>query len=225
MDHQQSINLRAKKLGVLLRDARQAAGKSKKDCGEAIGVSTATIGSFELGTKPPSLPELELLAFYLDVPIEHFWSDDIKSDDPHPAEALRVGQLLELRKRIIGALLRQGRTDGNMSLRELALESGISISRIKKYESGENPVPLPELESLAQALGYSIQEFYNQQGPVSEWFSEQRAIQKFLELPVELREFIGKPVNRPYIELAQRLSGMSAENLRGVAEGLLEITI
>jgi len=38
-------------------------------------------------------------------------------------------------------------------------------------------------------------------------------------------DFISKPVNRPYLQLAQRLSEMSVEKLRMVAEGLLEITL
>ena len=47
----------------------------------------------------------------------------------------------------------------------------------------------------------------------------------FLQLPVELQNFVCKPINRPYLELALKLSGMSAEKLRGVAEDLLDITL
>ena len=42
---------------------------------------------------------------------------------------------------------------------------------------------------------------------------------------MELQGFVCKPINRPYLELAVRLSEMSVEKLRGVAEGLLEITL
>ena len=34
-----------------------------------------------------------------------------------------------------------------------------------------------------------------------------------------------KPVNLPYLEIAQRLSGLSVEKLRAMAEGLLDITL
>jgi hypothetical protein len=47
---------------------------------------------------------------------------------------------------------------------------------------------------------------------------------KFLELPPEIQQFVCKPVNRPYLELAMRLSELNAEKLRAVAEVLLEIT-
>ncbi len=53
---------------------------------------------------------------------------------------------------------------------------------------------------------------------------QQKAVQDFLQLPPELQNFVSKPVNRPYLELAMKLSSMSTDKLRSVAEDLLEIT-
>ncbi|NIP32622.1 MAG: hypothetical protein GWN00_13130, partial [Aliifodinibius sp.] len=50
-------------------------------------------------------------------------------------------------------------------------------------------------------------------------------IDEFQNLPEELQEFIAKPVNQPYLELAKKLSELSADRLRGIAEGILEITL
>jgi hypothetical protein len=50
-------------------------------------------------------------------------------------------------------------------------------------------------------------------------------VEKFLELPDDLQAFLTQPVNRPYLELAVRLSEMSRDKLRSVAEGLLDITL
>jgi hypothetical protein len=52
----------------------------------------------------------------------------------------------------------------------------------------------------------------------------EEAIRDFLELPVELRQFVAMPVNRPYLELAMKLSNMSRDKLRSVAEDILDIT-
>ena len=93
------------------------------------------------------------------------------------------------------------------------------------FEYGERPVPLPILERLASALNSTLREFYDQRGPVGLWAGRQRTMQDFSKLPQELQSFVSKPVNRPYLELAQRLSEMSVDKLRGVAEGLLEITL
>ena len=46
-----------------------------------------------------------------------------------------------------------------------------------------------------------------------------------MELPAELQAFVSQPVNRPYLELAIKLSSMSSDKLRSVAEGLLDITL
>jgi hypothetical protein len=53
----------------------------------------------------------------------------------------------------------------------------------------------------------------------------EEAIQNFLDLPMEMRQFVALPVNRPYLELAMKLSSMSKDKLRSVAEDLLDITL
>lgn len=221
----QTITLRAKKLGVLLRDARLAAGKSLKECGAAIGVSSASMGSYERGAKAPSLPELELLAYYLRISLERFWTEDIKSDDPSPISNIHVEHRLSLRNRGVGAIIKQVRTERNLTVQELAKMTGISTGRLKRYESGDAALPLPELEMVAYVLDMNILQFADHQGAIGKWIMEQRSVQDFLLLPLELQEFVSKPMNQPYIEVAQRLSQMSVDQLRAVAEGLLEITL
>ena len=73
-------------------------------------------------------------------------------------------------------------------------------------------------------LNRSIREFQDQKGPVGAWNAQQSAIRDFLALPQDIQTFITKPINRPYLDLAIRLSEMSVDKLRAVAEGLLEIT-
>jgi hypothetical protein len=89
---------------------------------------------------------------------------------------------------------------------------------------GEKPIPLPELEGLVVLLGGQIEEMFDQTGSIGQWMIQQKAIQDFLELSVELQNFVSKPVNRPYLDLAMKLSEMSTDKLRSVAENLLDIT-
>jgi len=111
------------------------------------------------------------------------------------------------------------------SLKSLSQQSGISTSRLTKYEKGENPIPLAVLEGLLGLLNENIEKFIDKDGPIGQWLDEGKAIQEFLELPEELRMFVCKPINKPYLELALSLSGMSTEKLRSVAETLLDITL
>src|SRR3989304_1127180 len=102
--------IRAKKLGVLIRDARSALGKSLDECAQAIGVSPADFQDFELGVKSPSLPQVDLLAMYLNVPLDHFWGDNPLSNANERTSKLDLEHLIRLRQRMIGALIRQART-------------------------------------------------------------------------------------------------------------------
>jgi len=222
---QAQITIRAKKLGILIRDARLASRRSTKECADAINVSNGVFKAYEEGRKAPSLPELETLVYFFELPINHFWSNESLSDAPARIDELtHLPRLTELRHRMIGALLRQERLNASLSMKSVAEQTGISTSRLKRYELGERPIPLPELEVILKVLGGRIETFFDQGGPIGQWMTQQRAVQQFLDMPVELQNFVSQPVNRPYLDLARKLSEMSTDKLRSVAEDLLDIT-
>ncbi|MDQ2693279.1 MAG: transcriptional regulator [Chloroflexota bacterium] len=225
MDTKSQITIRTKKLGVLIRDARLAARRSIQDCAEALGVRKSMFRDYEEGIRAPSLPELETLVYYLDLPMEHFWSRQTKSGSTPRHAQLDLEKLVAVRQRKIGALLRQERMKASISIRNLANATGITPSRIKAFELGERPIPVPELEVLVRTLGGRIESFFDRHGPIGQWMISEESIQRFLEMPMDLREFVALPVNRPYLELAMKLSNMSRDKLRSVAEDLLDITL
>ncbi|MGZ6347840.1 MAG: helix-turn-helix domain-containing protein [Anaerolineales bacterium] len=225
METRSQITLRTKKLGVLIRDARLAARRSLDECAKAVGITKGVFRAYEEGRRAPSLPELEILVYYLNLSIDHFWGKASISTDAQPADPMDLPRLVELRQRMIGALLRQERNNASLSVKALTQETGIPGSRFKAYELGARPIPLPELEALLTALGSRIDMFFDQSGPIGQWMTSQKSMQQFLELPRELQAFVCQPVNRPYLELAMKLSSMSTEKLRSVAEGLLDITL
>jgi transcriptional regulator with XRE-family HTH domain len=224
MSIQVQVALRTKKLGVLIRDARLAARKTLSECAKLVGVTSGVLRSWEEGRKAPSLPELEVLAYSLHLPLHHFWSKDAMSDDESVTDSFNLPALIAIRQRLVGALLRQQRENASLSLQTLSEQSGLSTARLKSYELGERPIPLPELEGLVALLGGQIETIFDQTGRIGQWMIQQKAIQDFLLLTPELQNFVCKPVNRPYLELAMKLSGMSTQKLRSVAEDLLDIT-
>ena len=224
MSIQVQVALRTKKLGVLIRDARLAARKTLSECAKLVGVTSGILRAWEEGRKAPSLPELEVLAYSLHLPLHHFWSKDAMSDDGSVTDSFNLPALIAIRQRLVGALLRQQRENASLSLQTLSEQSGLSVARLKSYELGERPIPLPELESLVALLGGQIETIFDQTGRIGQWMIQQKAIQDFLLLTPELQNFVCKPVNRPYLELAMKLSGMSTQKLRSVAEDLLDIT-
>ena len=225
MSLEAKIAIRTRKLGVLIRDAREVARKSVSETAKAIGISPASLRAYEEGRRSPSLPELEVLAYYLNLPIQHFWTSQTLADDAARTEPLDLVKLAALRHRIIGALLRQKRQQTSISLKALALETGIPQSRLKAYELAEKPIPLAELEAILTVTGGRVENFFDQNGPIGKWMNDQQSIAEFLQLTPELRAFVCMPVNRPYLDLARNLSQLSADKLRSVAEGLLDITL
>lgn len=218
------LQIRNKKLGVLIMSARKSARREIPECAEAVGVSSQLFEEFETGKAVPSLPQIELLALFFNLPLEYFWGRQIVST----TEAFQVLQekerLIRLRNRMIGTNIRLARNDANMSAQELAEKTGIPVNLINQYETGELALPATELELVVNALDIPIERFYDTHGPIGKWRIQQGSTQKFLDLPSDVQQFIAKPVNRPYLELAMRLSDLSAEKLRAVAEVLLEIT-
>ncbi len=225
MSIQAQVAIRAKKLGVLIRDARLAAGRTGIECARLVGVTNGIFRAWEEGRKAPSLPELEVLAYFLRLPLSHFWGKEAVSDDPQPAAAANLPTLVDIRHRLLGALLRQQREKAGLTAKAFAEQAGISIARLRAYEQGERPMPLPEMEGLVTLLGGQIESMFDQSGPIGEWIAQQKAIQEFLQLSPELQAFVSKPVNRPYLGLAMKLSELSTEKLRSVAEDLLQITL
>ena len=225
MDFHAQITLRTKKLGLLIRDARMTERRTIQECSAAIGIPAALFRAYEEGRRAPSLPELETLVYYLKLPINHFWGREVRSGAPSAMASIDLTRLIGLRQRMIGALLRQERNNSNVSLKRISEQTGISSARLKSYELGERPIPVPELETILAVIGSRVETFFDQSGPVGQWMANQKAMQKFLDLPYEIQDFICQPVNRPYLELAMKLSSMSKERLRSVAEGLLDITL
>lgn len=220
-----AITLRAKKLGILIKDARLLAGKTLKECGEAIGVSGSTISSYEHGNSSPSLPELEMLSYFLGVPIQRFWKEVVLSNEETLLDQLEIEHAQVIRNRQIGKILQDAREGLDLTYEEITEQTGITYGRMKRFESGDSPVPLPELELLSNILGLSINGFSETETEIGKWITSQESITRFVDLPVDLQAFVTKPINMPYLEIAQKLSQFSADQLRTIAENILEITI
>jgi transcriptional regulator with XRE-family HTH domain len=225
MDYKLAINILSKKMGVLLRTARTQRGESKISCGEVIGTSARMISKYESGEKSPSLPELEVLAFFLDVPLESFW-EDISPIDHNKMEALKnLEQRMELRNLKIGASLKKFRKEAKLSMKDISDRIGLTTYRIKSYENGKFAVPVAELNALLRLYERELGELVVDTGPISDWLHARTASAEFVKLPRDLQDFVLKPINLPYLEIAQKLSLMSVDKMRDVAEGLLDITL
>lgn len=220
-----AVILRRKILGVKIRYARTRAGVNLQEVGEALGVSADVIADVEFGDRDVTLPQLEVMALLFDMPIVYFLSDT-DFEDTH--RNYPTQEAIALRQRVVGALLRQARVEGGRSQEQVAEYLGVSTEFVSNCELGQAEMPLMQLQALSGYLGVSLDYFLDeglstsqsngQAGPGLEELSQ------FAELPKEIREFLLNPANLLYIKIAMSLSSLSAETLRALAEGLLEVT-
>ena len=215
--------LRKKILGLRIRHARLNSGLTLKGVGQALGISAGLVSDIEFGRRDVTLPQLEVMTLLFNVPLTYFWSEDPIEEEER---SLPTVEAIALRQRIIGVLLRQARTEAGRSQKDLAELLGVPASRISDYELGQTPIPLAELEALVSYLNVSMDYFTDQGIPFDKpnGHVALEEIARFVELPEEVREFLANPANLLYINIAMRLSDLSAETLRSLAEGLLEVT-
>jgi transcriptional regulator with XRE-family HTH domain len=223
-DHAESFRIRAKMIGVLLRDARVKAARSLDECANLLHVSAEQVEHWEFGDEVPSLPQLELLAFYLDVPISHFWGmDTLEATGQDYVSAQE--EYLSLRNRMIGALLRIAREEAAIEPEALAESCAVSVEQINRYESGEEAVPMHELTVISNALRKNISYFLESGSHLGDWLAMREEWKHFTSLPIEVRKFASNPLNLGFIEIAIMFSQMPADKLRKVGESVLNITM
>jgi transcriptional regulator with XRE-family HTH domain len=219
----EALALRRKIMSVLILGARLKAGKTKKECAIALDMSVSAYSACEDGRHDLSLPELEVLANFFKTPITAFFDkpERLVVDEPE----LPYEQIVELRQRIIGALLRKARVEKGRSPREVADLLGVTTQRLTEFEFGAKPVPLALLQELADVLDVPMSYFIDEGvGVIGEQELLRHQFDRFSELPEDVRHFVTHPTNISYLRVAQRLSDMTTAQLRNIAAAILDIT-
>lgn len=223
-DFPESYRVRGKMVGVLLRDARINAARGIEECAHLLKIAPQQMVAWEYGDSVPSLPQLELLAYYLGVPVSHFWgAETLEASQEKHVDAQT--EYIALRNRMVGVLLRQAREAANLSLEDLSKASGLAEQQINSYEFGEIPLPMHELTVLASAVKKNVSYFLESSSHIGEWLEIREEWKHFTDLPDEVRRFAANPLNLGFIEIAIMLSQMPTERLRRIGESMLDITM
>jgi len=217
------IAARRNLLGALMQGARIKMSKSTQDCAQVMGVTVDVYTSYEEGQHDVTLPELELLAYYLKIPVRLFFerSERLLADEP----AIPAEKVVALRQRIIGVLLRQARQERDRSVEDVAQRLGVPPQCILDYELGRTPLPVTQLQEAADLLGVPMSYFIDEGvGPIGTQELLRSQFDKLSDLPEDIRKFVVHPTNVAYLRVAQHLSDMTTEQLRNLAAAILDIT-
>jgi transcriptional regulator with XRE-family HTH domain len=220
----EAILIRNKIMGVLLRKARLDANKTVQECAQVLSCDPALITRAEEGQESLTLPQLESLAHLLRVPLPALTDPNAMTptDEEHPVP---YENMMIIRRKIIGVILRQARQEGGWSLDQIANQMGYTPEQLARVELGEAQIPLTQLQALAELLNLPFETFVADDViPLTPEQRRKHELQMLDRLPPQVRDFCLQPVNIPYLELAMNLSQMSSQALRQVASSLLEIT-
>lgn len=225
MEVQQRASIRNKIIGILVKRARLEAGKSQRECAEFLGCSPFIFGQYEKGRRGLSLPQLEALAYYFDIPAPSLWDDQFPQPEETAVEDLPLAQITLIRRKILAVQFRQCRQAAGYTQREVGDLLGCSANIVSQYERSKRDIPLAEIEIVAEQCGKTLADFLDEDTiPLGPAEQERQALARLEELPVEVREFVLNPTNALYLRVAMLLSVLKADDLRNIAETILDIT-
>lgn len=216
---------RAQRIGRILSILREIDQLPVEEIATYLGISSEDWRKFETGELSPSLPQLESLANFFQISLDILLKD-LPEGVPEKIDPSKIAPLHSLRDRIIAVTIKRARLEQNRTQKDLAVSLDTDEATIAELESGKISIPLPDLEVICSELGISLkslvpgQELQSQQ----EMSNTPAKSEQPLPLPPELYTFVSNSSNLPYLHLAKKLSEMDAHKLRGIAEGLLEIT-
>jgi transcriptional regulator with XRE-family HTH domain len=217
MSKPETLAVRRKIMGLVLRSTRQARERSVQDCAKLLQLSDEAILQIERGERDLSLPELEALAQFLGYPVADLLSGKMPAKTGGPD--LRLPQVRLIRDKIIGLTLRRVRQTQGKTVEEVAAEIGCSPEALDQFERGQVSIPSVQLQSWADYVHLPITDLL-QMPPPGVSPAAASSPDPLAHLSGEYREFVQSPGNLSYIKAAMSLSRLQPEALSGVAEAL-----
>ncbi len=224
MSEDPSFSSRAQQIGRKLNIYRETRRLRVSEVAALLNISPSRYKSYETGSQIPSLPELEILAINLNIPITTLLSHDEQSGEVALMDPIQTTKFMQLRQRIIATRLKKALEEAQIPRVEIATALHIKPKELSNYLSGKKPIPIAMLETLCRIATIALQSLFGTHGTVGERLSQAERTSGFKQLPADLQDFIAQPINRPYVDLARRLSNLPVDKLRSIAEGLLDIT-
>ena len=123
------------------------------DCATFLKLSNDDYLKFEHGELNLSLPEIELLAAFLDVPVRAFFQSQPGKLDQlaNLAEDIQP-KYKELRHKMVSSIILSNRKETGLTHQQLHDATQIPLEHLESYEKAGTPIPLHHLLSIIDAL-------------------------------------------------------------------------
>lgn len=212
-------NFPTEHIGEGLQKAREYRRISLKETAALIGISAGTLGSYEKGKLFPSLPVLESLSYIYHIPMHILVTPDALEKFTYQPDADQLHQLIKVRQNIQTTLLQMAFEESGISQKALAITTGITRLKVKKYLKGD-PIPVDDLKKISGALGIEFSQFIDNESQVGFWQASQTAYDKFAGLPENIKQFLFETNNWDFINTACTLRSLDPSELEAIIHSL-----
>jgi transcriptional regulator with XRE-family HTH domain len=222
-DSENKSNLSIDNLAEGLRLAREMRGKSIKESSQLLGLPSSKLRNYEKGKYVPSLPELESLSYFYNIPLGAILNPELLDQYVNDPDSEQLQSLIKIRTQFIATNLQISREKSGKSAKQISKETSISTSKLRKYENGESYIPLDDLGKIAESLDIDIEELLDNQSPIGLWQKSQKQMQSFSQLPEEIQSFALSKDNQPFISFTKKVKAIGIENLEKLADVIQKI--
>jgi transcriptional regulator with XRE-family HTH domain len=210
-------------LAESLQKAREYRGISLKDCSNLLGIPTNKLQNYEKGKFIPSLTELEALSYIYGIPLIALFHPGEYPDLFKVPNSDQLIQLLQIRQHIISTTLQIAHVKAGKSLKEISKETGVQLSKIKRYLSDGNDIPIDDLQKLVGVLDLDLNNFLDTESPIGIWQEFQKLKHAYTQLPVNAREFLNDKANWPFMDLIEKIKLIDPEKLNSLADSIRQL--
>jgi len=197
-------------IGILIRAARGQNGVSLKACATVIGQTPNALRRIEAGEDDISIPNLQILAQFLKIPIEHFFNNQVtltEGGDSPPHLSQHADQQAR-----VGTRLRKARRSAGLNQTDLAALLGCSTRIISQYEQGKRPLAASHVARLIEVLDLRLHQLLPDR-----MYEFQQVLE---EMPEEVRQFFLNLDNLPYLQVAMQLRQIATADMRKLITAL-----
>jgi transcriptional regulator with XRE-family HTH domain len=210
---------RRRAIGAAIRAQREAANRKSRDFAAQIGLSVPALLAIENGERDASLPQLEAIAYLLDMPLQQLLQPTATALERGAPHAEQLDTIIRLRGHIIGARLKQARMAHSETPQQVMAATGIAAREIEQFEIGAKQPGLADVETLIAHYTLSIEDLLDFGiGPLGETQLRQRQQAAFDALPEPLRALFNGPHAGKHLDMALRLSTLSPDQMRELSQ-------
>ena len=141
-----------------IKKIRKTKQRSLHDCAKLLGISKENYLNFEEGNGSISLPEIEILAVFLEIPPELLFKQSSFEIENFPIlNENKKPIFTNLRNKMIRAELFLERKNAGFSIEELNQATGIPMAALEAYENEGTAIPIDHLLLICNHLSLPIE--------------------------------------------------------------------